>query len=54
MLSATAPLTAGRGSVAQAGSIMQAMAAKPAKLDFMAATTCPNHVQNMAKALRDL
>ena len=49
-LSATTPLTAGRGSVAQAGSIMQAMAAKPAKLGFMVATTCPNHVQNMTEA----
>jgi hypothetical protein len=44
MLSATAPLTAGRGSDAEAGSIMQAIAAKPAKLGFMVATTCPNHV----------
>jgi hypothetical protein len=42
-LSATAPPTAGRGSVAQAGSIMQAMAAKPAKLSFMVGTTFPNH-----------
>jgi hypothetical protein len=44
-LSATTPLTAGLGSVAQAGSIMQAMAASAGlvALNFMTAITRPNH-----------
>jgi hypothetical protein len=44
-LSATTPLTAGLGSVAQAGSIMQVMATSAGlvALNFMTAITRPNH-----------